>query len=81
MPLMVETADKVPLNIPEELLMTETTMSGGTSIGLSAGAGISVCVSSRSSLLQTHLHEHLSNQPYLISVADVMDIMSQIPRV
>ena len=52
---------KTSLNIPEELLMTETTMSGGTSTGLSAGRGISVCASSKSSLLQTHLHEHLNN--------------------
>ena len=51
MPLTVETADKVPLNIPEELLMTETTMSGGTSTGASVGGGISVCPSSESSLL------------------------------
>ena len=40
--LSLDTADRVPLNIPEELLMTETTMSGGTS-AWSPGAG---CVGS-----------------------------------
>ena len=41
-PLMVETADKVPWKNPDELRITETTMSGGTSAGVEDDGGISV---------------------------------------
>ena len=67
-----EMADRVPLNIPDELLMTDTTMSGGTpSTSPPAGGGLasSVCPSSAGSLWQTHLHEHLQSHVY-VNVSD-----------